>query len=64
MAIDDDLEPRHQPKPAYKPANLEILSLSELDTYIAHCEDEIARARAEIDSRQSHRGAAEALFKK
>jgi uncharacterized small protein (DUF1192 family) len=64
MAFDDDLEPQHQPKAAYTPANLEILSISELEAYIAHCEGEIGRARAEIDSRQSHRGAAEALFRK
>ena len=64
MAFDDDLEPQHQPKPAYLPANLESLSISELSKYIAHCEDEIARARAELDTRDSHRGAAEALFKK
>lgn len=64
MAVDDDLEPQHQPKPAYIPANLEALSLAEIATYIAHCESEIGRAREEIDSRQSHRGAAEALFTK
>ena len=64
MALDDDLEPRHQPRPAYVPATLEILSLAELEEYIQHCEAEIARARAEIDGRTSHRGAAEALFRK
>jgi len=64
MAFDDDLEPQHQPKPAYTPANLEVLSIDELKEYIAHCKGEIGRAQAEIDSRQSHIGAAEALFKK
>lgn len=64
MAFDDDLEPQHQQKPAYMPANLEVLSITELKAYIDHCEGEIGRARAEIDSRQSHIGAAEALFKK
>jgi uncharacterized small protein (DUF1192 family) len=64
MAIDDDLEPQHQPKPAWTPARLDALSITEIEAYIAHCEAEIARSRAEIDSRQSHRGAAEALFKR
>jgi uncharacterized small protein (DUF1192 family) len=64
MAVDDDLEPQHRRKPAYLPARLEDLSIAELNAYIAHCESEIGRARAEIDSRDSHRGAAEALFRK
>lgn len=64
MAIDDDLEPQHAPKPVYVPARLDTLSITEVEAYIAHCEAEIGRARAEIDARQSHRGAAEALFRK
>jgi uncharacterized small protein (DUF1192 family) len=64
MTSDDDLEPQHQPRPAYVPAKLEALSIDEIEAYIAHCESEVARAQAEIDARSSHRGAAEALFKK
>jgi uncharacterized small protein (DUF1192 family) len=64
MALDDDLEPQNHPKPAYIQAKLEALSIAEVERYIAHCGSEIERARAEIDSRQSHRGAAEALFRK
>jgi uncharacterized small protein (DUF1192 family) len=64
MALDDELEPQHQPKPTYTPARLDTLSIAEVEAYIAHCEAEIGRARNEIDSRQSHRGAAEALFRK
>jgi len=64
MARDDDLEPLNQPRPAYIAARLDALSIAEVEKYITHCESEIRRARAEIDSRQNHRGAAEALFRK
>jgi len=64
MALDEDLEPQNQPRPAYVPAKLDALSIAEVEKYIMHCESEIRRAQAEIDSRESHRGAAEALFKK
>ena len=39
------------------------MGVSELEDYIAELEAEIARARATIDSKQSHRSGAEALFK-
>ncbi|MGQ9369665.1 DUF1192 domain-containing protein [Azospirillum sp. ST 5-10] len=57
----DDLEPRKQ-KPA--PKDLTVLSVAELNDYIAELEGEIARARAAIDAKQSHKNAAEALFKR
>ena len=57
----EDLQPRAQP-PQKK--NLEIMGVSELEDYIADLEAEIARARATIDSKQSHRSGAEALFKR
>ncbi|WP_029008947.1 DUF1192 domain-containing protein [Azospirillum halopraeferens] len=57
----DDLEPR-KVKPA--PRDLGILSVAELNDYIAELEAEIARARAAIDAKQSHKNAAEALFKR
>ncbi len=56
----EDLEPRKQ-KP--KPKDLELMGVAELEDYIADLEAEIARARAVIDGKQSHKGAAEALFK-
>ncbi len=56
----DDLLPRNAP-PQKK--NLEIMGVSELEEYIADLEAEIARARAIIESKQSHRSGAEALFK-
>ena len=57
----EDLLPRTQP-PQKK--NLEIMGVSELEDYIADLEAEIARARAVIESKQSHRSGAEALFKR
>lgn len=58
---DADLEPRHA-KP--KPKDLDILSIEALNDYIAELEAEIARARAAIDAKTSHRSAAESVFKK
>ena len=47
-----------------KPPDLSSWSISELEDYIRRLEGEIDRARAQIASRQTVRGAAEALFKK
>ncbi len=46
------------------PPNLSGWSVAELEAYIARLEVEMARARAEIESKNSVRNAAEALFKK
>ena len=56
----DDLEPK-TPRP--KPRDLEIMGVEELEEYIAELQAEIERARAVIEGKQSHKGAAEALFK-
>jgi uncharacterized small protein (DUF1192 family) len=62
MALDsDELEPR-KPKP--QPRELDTLSVAELESYIENLEGEIARARAVIARKQSHRSGAEAFFKK
>jgi uncharacterized small protein (DUF1192 family) len=58
---EEDLLPQRQ-KP--KPKDLTLLGISELEEYIAGLEEEIARARSEIAAKQSHRGGAEALFKR
>jgi uncharacterized small protein (DUF1192 family) len=57
-------EPELPRKPDAKPPDLTHWSVEELQAYIARLESEIARARKEIDAKQSVRGAAEALFKK
>lgn len=62
MAIEDDL-PR--PKPArLTPPVLDPMGVEELTLYIGELEAEIARVRAEIGRKQSHRSAADALFRK
>ena len=61
MALDaDDLEP-HKPKQA--PLDLEKMSVEELKNYVADMEQEIARALASIDAKQTHRSSAEDVFK-
>lgn len=57
----DDLEPRLR-KPPPKP--LDGLSVAELEEYIVGLEAEIARARGVIAGKQSHKTAADALFKR
>ena len=56
----DDLEPRAQPA---APLDLEKLSLEELNDYIARMEQEIARVRAAIAAKETHRSSAEGVFK-
>ncbi len=60
----DDLEPpgKLSGKPPGKP-DLQIMSVEQLQDYIAGMEEEIARVRAAIDGKQSARGAADAVFK-
>ncbi|MBL6954962.1 MAG: DUF1192 domain-containing protein [Alphaproteobacteria bacterium] len=60
----DDLEPplNTSGKPAGKP-DLQIMSVEQLQDYIAEMETEIVRARAAIDGKQSARGVADAVFK-
>lgn len=57
----DDLEPKKQPKPK---KNLEELSIEALHDYIAELEEEIARTRDSIKSKEAARLGAEAFFKK
>lgn len=65
MALDtDDLEPRPVPAAKAPPKDLGVLSVAELNSYIAGLEAEIERARAAIAAKQAHRSAAESLFKR
>ncbi len=56
----DDLEPRDRPQPK---KNLEVMSLEELQDYIAALKAEIERAEEEIAKKQDHRSSADAFFK-
>lgn len=62
MPIDtDDLEPLRK-KP--KPRDLDMMSVEELNDYIADMEAEIRRVREKIAAKQAHSAAAAAFFKK
>ena len=61
MTHDDDTEPKRS---KVGPPDLSGWSVAELEAYIARLEVEMARARAEIETKNSVRSAAEALFKK
>jgi uncharacterized small protein (DUF1192 family) len=62
MAIEDDL-PR--PKPArLTPPVLDGMGVAELNTYVGELEAEIARVKAEISRKSSHRAAADAFFRR
>jgi len=56
----DDLDPKKAP--AGKP-DLYVMSIEQLNEYIAEMEIEIARVRAEIARKQTARGAADSVFK-
>ena len=59
-----DEEERERPRSKVGPQDLSGWSVAELEAYIARLEVEMARARAEIETKSSIRNAAEALFKK
>lgn len=61
--IDDDDRPRPARGLDVKRPPLDDAGVAELEAYIAALEDEIARARAAIEQRSSHRAAAAAFFK-
>ncbi len=56
----DDLEPRNRP-PQKK--NLDVMSLDELDEYIAELKAEIARVEQEISKKRDHMSSADSIFK-
>ena len=60
----DDDDDRPKPKGLVQKANLDPLSVGQLNDYIAELEAEIARARADIAKKQSVRGAADSVFKR
>ena len=57
----EDLEPKNK---LVKPKDLSSWGVKELEDYIARLEGEIARAKAEIGKKGSHRAAADLFFKK
>ena len=59
MINPDEFEPK---KPTTKPRDLQIMSIEELEDYIAALEQEIARVDAAIAQKQAHKQGIEALF--
>ncbi len=58
---DNDLDPLTK-RPKLK--DLEIMSIEALKEYIAGLRTEIERAEAAIDAKESHRAAADSVFKR
>lgn len=62
MAQDDDAPIRKRTR--LEKLVLDTLGIEELRDYIDELREEIARVEADIARKQSHRGAAEAFFRK
>lgn len=62
MAEEDELPVRKRHR--LEKLLLDPLGIEELRDYIAELREEIARVEADIGRKQSHRGAAEAFFKR
>ena len=60
MMRDDDLDPKTK-KP--KPRVLDNMSVPELKEYIQQLHDEIARVEADMQKKEKHKAAMDALFK-
>ncbi len=56
----DDLEPQNRP-PQKK--NLDVMSVDELEEYVAALQTEIARTEDEIAKKRAHLSGADTLFK-
>lgn len=56
----DDLEPQ---VPKLAPLDFDVMSVEQLQEYVASLKEEIARAEEAIAAKTSARGAAEAVFK-
>lgn len=56
----EELEPQKK-KP--EPRNLEVMGVEDLEAYLAELDSEMARVRAELESKKSYLAGAEAFFK-
>lgn len=61
MILDDDSDPKTK-RP--KPRQLDKMSVGELREYAAQMKEEIARVEQEIAKKETHKSAADALFRK
>ena len=60
MILDDDTDPKTKKQ---KPRSLDNLSVPELREYIRQLKEEIVRVEAEVQKKEKHKAAADALFK-
>jgi uncharacterized small protein (DUF1192 family) len=60
MILDDDSDPKTKKQ---QPRALDKLSVPELREYIQQLQGEIARVEADIQKKEKHKAAADALFK-
>jgi uncharacterized small protein (DUF1192 family) len=60
MIFDDETDPKTKKQ---KPRQLDNLSVPELKDYILQMKGEIVRVEAEIQKKEKHKAAADALFK-
>jgi uncharacterized small protein (DUF1192 family) len=60
MILDDDTDPKTKKQ---KPRPLDNLSVPELRDYIQQLKTEIARVETDIQKKEKHKAAADALFK-
>jgi uncharacterized small protein (DUF1192 family) len=63
MALDDEEEPLRKRTRLEKPV-LDTLGIEELRAYIDELRAEIARVEADIETKQGHRSAADAFFRR
>lgn len=61
MIFDDENDPKTK---RAKPRALDKMSVPELREYVVQLKEEIARVEADIAKKDTHRSAADALFKK
>lgn len=61
MIFDNENDPKTK---RAKPRALDKMSVPELREYVAQLKEEIARVEADIAKKDTHRSAADALFKK
>ncbi len=60
MIFDDDTDPKTKKQ---KPRALDNMSIPELRAYVEQMKEEITRVEADIQKKEKHKAAADALFK-
>lgn len=61
MIFDEDSDPKTR-RP--KPRKLDDFSVPDLKEYLVHLADEIKRVEAELEKKEKHKNAVDAIFKK